>query len=157
MDTINQNTITHRELCLKGAEFLKNQKVWYFRCQYIVVEFTALCEERPDVYGYRGGSQTVLIEAKVSRSDFIADLKKPHRKEGCGIGSNRYYLCPEGLISADELPEKWGLLYCDSTGRVTVIKQSDTFEVRDFKDEMSVMYSIIRRTNKAKVFNFKTD
>lgn len=147
----------HRELCDIGARFLKNHINCNFRCQYVVVEFASLCNERPDVYGYRGGSHTVLIEVKVSRSDFLADAKKPHRKEGNGIGSNRYYLCPEGLIRIEELPEKWGLLYCDSTGRVTVIKQSDTFEVRDFKDEMSVMYSIIRRTNKAKVFNFKTD
>lgn len=146
--------MTHTELCELGAKYLKSNKNYRFRCQYVVVEFTTLCNEQPDVYGYRGGCQTVLLEVKMSRSDFKADKKKLHRAEDNGIGSSRYYLCPTNLISIDELPDKWGLLYCDD-GRISVVKMSEQFDKRDYVDEMSVMYSIIRRTNKAQIFDFK--
>lgn len=55
-----------------------------------------------------------LIETKVSRADFLADKKKSFRaKPEDGVGEYRYYACPIGLISIEELPEKWGLIYVD--------------------------------------------
>ncbi|MES3674623.1 hypothetical protein QC589_01570 [Halomonas elongata] len=54
---------------------------------------------------------------KVSRADFLADSKKRHRHAG-GVGSWRYFMCPEGLISADELPVGWGLLWVNKRGHV---------------------------------------
>jgi hypothetical protein len=80
--------------------------------------------EAPDAIGWRSKGDefdgSVVVECKVSRSDFLADKKKPHRQSG-GIGNWRYYMCPEGLISPDELPEKWGLLYVNARGHVKVI------------------------------------
>ncbi len=52
---------------------------------------------------------TVLVECKVSRADFLADMAKPHRYSG-GVGNWRYYVAPEGVISPDELLAKWGLV-----------------------------------------------
>jgi len=147
--------MTHTELCKVAAKWLLNYKSDHFRCQYVVVEFDTLCEERPDVLGYQGGSQTLLIEVKMSRSDFFADRKKRHRK-GLGIGSQRYYLCPEGLIYPDELTNGWGLLYF-SDGKIQIEKQSEHFPNRDMDNEMLIMYSIIRRTNKKQVFDFKNN
>ncbi|WP_152495198.1 adenylosuccinate synthase [Dickeya sp. NCPPB 3274] len=57
----------------------------------------------------------------MSRSDFLADRKKPHRQEGCGVGTYRYFMCPEGLITIDDLPDRWGLLWVNSRGHVTVM------------------------------------
>lgn len=80
--------------------------------------------EAPDAIGWRSKGDefdgSVVVECKVSRSDFLADKKKPHRQSG-GIGNWRYYMCPEGLISPAELPEKWGLLYVNARGHVKVI------------------------------------
>lgn len=80
--------------------------------------------ETPDAIGWRSKGDefdgSVVVECKVSRSDFLTDKKKPHRQSG-GIGSWRYYMCPEGLISLAELPEKWGLLYVNARGHVKVI------------------------------------
>jgi hypothetical protein len=80
--------------------------------------------EAPDAIGFRSKGDafdgSVVVECKVSRSDFLADKKKPHRQSG-GIGNWRYYMCPEGLISPAELPEKWGLLYVNARGHVKVI------------------------------------
>jgi hypothetical protein len=53
-----------------------------------------------------------VIETKISRQDFLNDCKKKCRNDD-GVGRFRYYACPKGLISIDELPEKWGLIYVD--------------------------------------------
>lgn len=80
--------------------------------------------ERADAWGYRWGFDggSVLVEVKVSRSDFLADAKKPHRNgEKIGMGLYRYYLCPEGIIQPEELPEGWGLLWVNKRGHIKAI------------------------------------
>lgn len=81
-------------------------------CTIGAKEFTGgWMPERVDALLFCSDS-SYLIETKVSRSDFLADAKKPFRKDPSqGIGDYRYYACPEGLIKPDELPEKWGLIY----------------------------------------------
>lgn len=74
------------------------------------------CRERPDVIGFRS-SCSAIIEAKVSRADFLADAKKPERAGASGLGIYRFYLCPHGLIGVNELPTGWGLLN-ESDGRI---------------------------------------
>lgn len=67
--------------------------------------------EQPDAIGWRTGL-SILIEVKVSRSDFLADRKKTFRQvPEQGMGAHRLFMCPPGLISPDELPAGWGLLY----------------------------------------------
>ena len=81
--------------------------------------------EKPDAVGWRrspldGGA--IVVEAKVSRADFLADARKPHRlNPSQGVGRWRYYLCPEGLIEPNELPARWGLLYVTRRGSVRAI------------------------------------
>lgn len=148
--------MTHTELCQVGARWLLNNKNYHYRCNYVVVEFVALCEESPDILGFKGGSQTLLVETKMSRSDFFADRKKRHRNDGSGVGEFRYYLCPEGLINEEELPSGWGLLYCYPDGKIKPVKESSQFKDRDMINETTIMYSIIRRlAGKRQVFNWK--
>jgi hypothetical protein len=53
----------------------------------------------------------VLVECKVSRADFLADAGKPFRmKPEEGMGSQRFYMVPSGMIRREELPRHWGLL-----------------------------------------------
>lgn len=81
--------------------------------------------EQPDAIGWRhAGYQdgSVLVEVKVSRADFLADARKEHRLQpALGVGRWRYFMCPEGLIRADELPERWGLLWVTKRGTVKAI------------------------------------
>lgn len=72
-----------------------------------------------DAIGFRDLC-SILIESKVSRSDFLADRKKPERQKGAkGLGTYRFYICPVGLIDPQEvLPLGWGLLY--SNGKKVV-------------------------------------
>lgn len=77
-------------------------------------ELKSIDREIPDVIGFDSW-QSILIEVKVSRSDFLADKKKPHRSKG--MGNWRFFCCPKGMIKVEELPEKWGLIYVDQNGK----------------------------------------
>ncbi len=45
-----------------------------------------------------------------------------------GMGKYRSYLCPEGLISVNELPERWGLIYYNHlTGKFRVKRHPQPF------------------------------
>lgn len=109
--------LTHRELCEIGSRFLKRpESANGHGCHFTIIE-AACYGENPDVFGVRHGIHghgvgTFLLEAKTSRSDFLADRNKPHRiNPELGVGKYRYYICPTGLIEPHELPEKWGLIY----------------------------------------------
>ncbi len=65
----------------------------------------------PDAIGWKRACHSVLVECKVSRADFLADREKPFRqKPESGVGCERYYLAPRGLIRLQELRPGWGLL-----------------------------------------------
>jgi hypothetical protein len=65
--------------------------------------------EQPDVLGVSLCGQSLLAEVKVSRSDFLADKKKPWRKPGSGMGDFRVYVTPKGLLKPSEIPYGWML------------------------------------------------
>lgn len=80
--------------------------------------------ETVDSIGFRrdySETTSILVEAKTSISDFKADAKKPFRVDpDTGVGNYRYYICPEGLITVDMLPLKWGLIWVNSRGHCSV-------------------------------------
>lgn len=100
-------SLEHDNLIRLGTRWLKKQGF-----SVVATEISAVgSREQPDVVGFRSTCSAV-IEAKVSRADFMADANKPERKtKGTGLGIYRFYICPYGMISVNELPPKWGLLY----------------------------------------------
>lgn len=140
---MGRNTKTHSDLCQIGANYLFKKGIARFHRPVIVVcEFERL-GECPDVFGL--GYNTYLIEVKVSRPDFLKDKKKRWRsRPEIGLGNYRSYLCPEGLIRPDELPDKWGLLYAKENGEITVITYPD-YQLSDPSADMSIALSIMRR------------
>lgn len=137
-------------------------------------ELNTVAAETPDVIGFDSW-QSVVIEVKVSRSDFLCDKHKPHRAEGKGMGNWRFYCCPKGLIKKEELPKGWGLIYVDDKKKARIeydcrykkVKQECTTEwmlkenpegfywirTHDFDNrfpadlgaERAIMYSALRR------------
>ncbi|OSZ33090.1 hypothetical protein BVZ28_13860 [Alcaligenes faecalis] len=119
--------MTHQELTLIALKWLKRaQSAGGHGCQVALSECkTGWRGEIPDAIGFRATGHaptdgSVLVEVKVSRSDFLADAKKTHRQGG-GVGRWRYYLAPAGLIRTDELPTKWGLLEVNKRGHVKAL------------------------------------
>jgi hypothetical protein len=115
----------HQNLCeLASAWLRKPNSRGGHGCHVAFTEARAgqYSGEVPDAIGFRAAGWldgSVLIECKVSRADFLADAKKPHRQDGNGMGRWRYFMCPEGLIRPSELPARWGLLYVDAKQRIT--------------------------------------
>lgn len=118
--------------------------------------------EIPDAIGYRAGvwdEGTVLVEVKVSRADFLADAKKPHRMNpAMGVGLYRYYMAPQGMIKPEELPSKWGLIEVSNKGRLHAvsgrIKENHCqpgyvdqwrFEERNLDYELSLLVRMVYR------------
>ena len=144
----------HRELCMLAAKWLRCSKLRGPTCPYVVVELVTAAQESPDVFGWNYWA-TVLIEVKVSRSDFLADAKKwfrQHPEEGCG--AFRYYCSPEGLIKETDLPTNWGLLwYMD--GKIELIKEAQR-QLPSAQAEITILSSVMRREGvKAKLFDYR--
>lgn len=106
----------HKRLTALGASWLRKNGFGV-----VATELTCVgSRERPDVIAFRS-SCSAIIEVKVSRADFFADRNKPERAAG-GLGVYRFYLCPDGLITAEDVPPKWGLLYSKGRSVIPVIK-----------------------------------
>lgn len=119
--------VTHRALCAVAVRWLrKHNSGGGHGCSVAQTEcYPGWRGEQPDAIGWRhAGFQdgSVLIEVKVSRADFLADARKEHRiNPAQGVGKWRYFMCPEGLIDVDELPERWGLLWVSGKGTVKAV------------------------------------
>jgi hypothetical protein len=99
--------MTHAQLVRMAEEWLRR----YYRCGIVLSEQSCADGETPDVIGWKKKCRSVLIECKISRADFLADRDKPFRKDPAqGMGCERFYLSPQGLIRVQELPACWGLL-----------------------------------------------
>jgi hypothetical protein len=54
---------------------------------------------------------TIAYEVKVSRSDFLNEIKNPHKRDMAMMYSNEFYFAtPKGLVSKEEIPSGCGLI-----------------------------------------------
>lgn len=102
--------------------------------------------EKPDAIGWLGsGGDTTLIECKVSRSDFLRDKKKPSRRS-IGMGTFRYYLVPEGVAYAFDMPPNWGLMvYRNKRNHPKTVKEARQQQLKDWPGESGILCSALRR------------
>lgn len=99
--------LRHELLVQKAVEWLRHK----YRCGIILSEQSCASGEVPDAIGWKGQCRSVVVECKVSRADFLADAHKEFRiRPELGLGSERFYFAPAGMIAPAELPEHWGLL-----------------------------------------------
>lgn len=101
--------MTHDDLCEMSVRFLQNNGFNVaFGDRFQSSNGTG---EQPDAIGFRSGV-SCLIEAKVSRSDFLADKKKWFRQQPeKGMGDWRFFISPPDIIKPEDLPAGWGLLH----------------------------------------------
>ena len=134
----------HAQLVARAAEWLRRK----YGCGIILSEQYCATGEIPDVIGWKASCQSVLIECKVSRSDFLADASKSFRfcsQEG--LGSKRLYMAPAGMIAPQELPKHWGLL--ESKGRdLQLVVKPGRVDLRShigLMKEMNLLLASLRR------------
>lgn len=137
-----QIAMTHAQLVEKAVRWLR----WY-RCGVVLSEQACASGEMPDAIGWKQACHSVLVECKVTRADFLADRAKPFRqKPQKGVGCERFYLTPPGIVKTDELPAGWGLLeiHC---GRVEMLQPSarNLRSATGFRYEMNLLLASLRR------------
>jgi hypothetical protein len=136
------SSVTHAKLVSLSVRWLRS-----YRCGVVLSEQACVSGEMPDAIGWKKACHSVLIESKVSRADFLADRDKPFRlKPETGVGCERYYLAPRGLIRIDELPAGWGLL--EVSGREIERAKASAKNLRSaagFQNEMNLLLASLRR------------
>jgi hypothetical protein len=134
--------MTHAQLVEKSVRWLRS-----YRCGLVLSEQACVSGEMPDAIGWKRACHSVLVECKVTRSDFLADRAKPFRaKPGKGVGCERFYLAPSGLIRCEELPAGWGLLELRS-GKVEIahLSAKNMRSAAGFRYEMNLLLASLRR------------
>jgi len=138
------SAVRHAQLVARAVEWLR----YKYGCGIILSEQYCASGEVPDVIGWKGLCQSVLVECKVSRSDFLADAGKPFRQNPeDGLGSKRFYLTPAGIIAREELPKYWGLLECKGR-EVTMTVKPGKLDLRSpagLMKEMNLLLASLRR------------
>jgi len=134
--------VTHAKLVSMAVRWLR-----HYRCGVVLSEQACVSGEMPDAIGWKRACHSVLVESKVSRADFLADRDKPFRqKPEMGVGCERYYLAPRGLIRTEELPAEWGLL--EVCGREIERVKASAKNLRSeigFQNEMNLLLASLRR------------
>jgi hypothetical protein len=134
--------MTHAQLVERAIRWLRA-----YRCGLVLSEQACTSGEMPDAIGWKRACHSVLVECKVSRSDFLADRQKPFRvKPEKGVGSERFYLTPWELVKLEELPSGWGLLQYHR-GRVEMLKPAakNLRTTVGFRYEMNLLLASLRR------------
>ncbi|HEX6822975.1 MAG TPA: hypothetical protein VF123_13030 [Candidatus Sulfotelmatobacter sp.] len=134
--------MTHARLVERAVRWLRS-----YRCGVVLSEQACVSGEMPDALGWKQACHSVLVECKVTRADFLADRAKPFRlKPEKGVGSERFYLTPPGLVHSKELASGWGLLEV-RRGRVEMVQASakNLRTATGFRYEMNLLLASLRR------------
>ena len=134
--------MTHAQLVERAVRWLRG-----YRCGVVLSEQACVSGEMPDAIGWKKACHSVLVECKVTRGDFLADRAKPFRmKPEKGVGSERFYMVPPGVVKIEELPPGWGLLEY-RRGRLEMLQASakNLRTALGFRYEMNLLLASLRR------------
>jgi hypothetical protein len=134
--------MTHVQLVAKAVHWLRR-----YRCGVVLSEQACASGEMPDAIGWKSACHSVLVECKVTRSDFLADRAKPFRlKPEQGVGCERFYLVPDGLLLREERPAGWGLLELRHNKIETTQPSAKNLRTATgFRYEMNLLLASLRR------------
>jgi hypothetical protein len=139
-----KDPMTHQHLVRLAEDWLRRR----YRCGIVLSEQSCGSGETPDVIGWKRQCRSVVVECKISRADFLVDQEKPFRKcPELGMGCERFYLAPAGMIEKDDLPAKWGLLECKGREVRMAVKPSRISQRSEtgLMWEMNLLLASLRR------------
>jgi len=144
----------HPQLVAAAVDWLRRN----YRCGIVLSEQYCVTGEVPDAIGWKGMCHSVVVECKTSRADFLADARKPFRhplrlsarhsgnQQDEGLGCERFYLAPSGLLVPEELPSVWGLLeYSRHAVRVVKPAKKNLRTEAGLLKEMNLLLASLRR------------
>lgn len=119
-----QTSLTAKDI-VKALRYLHPQRPhgeWiFFEELRIGTGYGPDAEQRLDAWAMHTwpstGLERVAYEVKISRSDFLAEIRNPRKRRYGLLFSNRFYFAaPEGLIAVSELPVEAGLVEISTGG-----------------------------------------
>ena len=136
----------HQELQEKAKNYLYDKSYWITRIETPVP--IGVC----DVWGIKsdsGNYETIAIEVKVSRSDFLKRRSK-YKQFSSNMANRHYFLCPPDLIKPNEIDFRWGLLWWDGNGKIINKKQAEFIEMTDRQKLWVLVQFLSSKLNKIK-------
>lgn len=95
----------------------------------------------------------IAYEIKISRSDFLKDIKEFNEKQGEALANSTqfFYVCPHKMIDPSEVPEVCGLMWANAGGVVT----KKVAQIRELKYGLSPSFvaSLMRAISGKKEYN----
>lgn len=146
-----------KEKTEKILSALKHYYTSWGRCNVLFPElrlgsgYSDISQRRIDLFmiSSEKGNYTTAFEIKVSRADFLKDIKDVLKQRGARLySSNFYYVAPKGMIKPEEIPMWAGLKEYDfETGKFTTCIPAPLL-CRN-TPSWGLICSLVRRVNEA--------
>lgn len=127
----------HHEMAARLARWLREQgRITWENIEVRIEDGGAHSYARPDVFSLVATHNEQRIaptvhEVKVSRADFLAELRRPEKLARCRtIASYLWFAVPEDLVEPGEVPQGYGLLVETQDGSWKPRKRPRKGEVR---------------------------
>lgn len=96
------------------------------------------------------GLEMIGFEIKVSRADFLSEMKNPQKSNDIMKYCDRWWLvCPKGLVDKNEIPRTWGLLELTDGGKFHKKKEAPLLEAVDL--DRNIVAALLRRGSEGTV------
>jgi len=80
-------------------------------------------------HGQARNYRRIAYEIKISRSDFAREIKNPEKRQmAFRIANQFYFVVPQGLLKADEVPSECGLIEVLPSGGCKTIRDAPYYE-----------------------------
>jgi hypothetical protein len=90
----------------------------------------------------------VAVEIKVSRADFLRDVKQPLKQRRARLMANQFYFAaPSGVLTTADMPTWAGLVEVNDESNVTIVVPAPWFD--SSPPTWSFVASLVRRFEKA--------
>ena len=135
--------MTHEKLVKAAVGWLRRHG-----CGVVLSEQSCASGETPDAIGWKRACHSVIVECKISRADFLADREKPFRaKPEKGMGCERFYLAPAGLICGRKncQPDGDCWNFAKGSGRDGCASSKKMRTAVGFRYEMNLLLASLRR------------
>ena len=138
-------------------EALKHKYTSWGRCNVLFPElrlgsgYSDIAQRRIDLFmiSSEKGNYTTAFEIKVSRGDFLKDIKDNLKQRGARLyASNFYYVAPKDMIKSEEIPVWAGLIEYDFDNKQFATKIPAPLQSRN-TPSWSLICSLVRRVNEA--------
>lgn len=124
--------VTHSALVRRAAKWLRGRPAG---CRIVLNDVRVMAvQEQPDVIGWRGNGDSVLVECKASKADLRVDRHKPWRRDPTiGMGRQRWLFISEEAfrgtgrnVGYDSIGSDWGIAYWSGKGAPRVVRRPGT-------------------------------